>query len=350
MLSFANPEFFYLLLLVPAIAGLYMLERLARRRKLQAFGKIEQVENLMPDVSDKKPLVRLIIILVLLTVVVIMLARPRAGAVGKKTNSINGIEVVIAMDVSNSMNASSTSDPQGMSRMNRAKMIMEKLIDKLSNDKVALIVFAGKPYMQMPMTIDGQSAKMFLNSISTNMVPMQGTAIGAAIDLSTAAFSRNSKASKAIILITDAENFEDDAEDAAKRARKNGIQVNVIGVGTSEGSTIPTGNGQSMTNEDGEVIVTKLDEEKAEEIAKAGKGTYIQGNATDAAEVLEETLSKLASTNLSQESFSKNDEQFPVFAWIALILLIANVILLNNKNPWLAKQDLFKFKAKNDEK
>lgn len=350
MLSFANPEFFYLLLLVPAIAGLYMLERLARKRKLQAFGKIEQVENLMPDVSDKKPLVRLIIILVLLTVVVIMLARPRAGAVGKKTNSINGIEVVIAMDVSNSMNASSTSDPQGMSRMNRAKMIMEKLIDKLSNDKVALIVFAGKPYMQMPMTIDGQSAKMFLNSISTNMVPMQGTAIGAAIDMSAAAFSRNSKASKAIILITDAENFEDDAEDAAKRARKNGIQVNVIGVGTSEGSTIPMGNGQSMTNEEGEVIVTKLDEEKAEQIAKAGKGTYIQGNATDAAEVLEETLAKLASTNLSQESFSKNDEQFPVFAWIALILLIANVILLNNKNPWLAKQDLFKFKAKNDEK
>ena len=138
--------------------------------------------------------------------------------------------------------------------------------------------------------------------------------------------------------------------EAVYNGQPHGIQVNVIGVGTSEGSTIPMGNGQSMTNEEGEVIVTKLDEEKAEQIAKAGKGTYIQGNATDAAEVLEETLAKLASTNLSQESFSKNDEQFPVFAWIALILLIANVILLNNKNPWLAKQDLFKFKAKNDEK
>ena len=273
MFSFANPEFLYLLVILPVVAGLYLLERWSRKRKLAAFGREEQVRQLMPTVSSRKHIVRLTIILLLLAMAVIILARPRAGAARKSTGNVNGIEVVIAMDVSNSMNASSTSDPQGMSRLQRSKMIMEKLIDRLRSDKVALVVFAGKSYMQMPMTIDGQSAKMFLNGIKTSMVPLQGTAIGSAIDLSMTAFSKDSKASKAIIIITDAENYEDDA-----------------------------------------------------------------------VEVLDDTLKKLASTSLSQVTFTKNDEQFPVFAWIALALLIANVLLFNRKNPWLAKHDFFKFK------
>lgn len=349
MFSFANPEFLYLLLLLPAIAGLFLLERMARRRKLADFGRDDQVRQLMPDVSPRKPLVRLIIILLLLAMAIIILARPRAGAAKKQTGNVNGIEVVVAMDVSNSMNASSTSDPQGMSRLQRSKMIMEKLIDRLRNDKVALVVFAGKSYMQMPMTIDGQSAKMFLSGIKTSMVPTQGTAIGSAIDLSMTAFSKESKASKAIILITDAENFEDDAVDAAKRASHNDVQVDVIGIGTNEGAPIPTGNGDYMVDDSGQTIVTRLDEEKAQQIAKAGHGTYVQGNATDAVEVLDDTLKKLATTSLSQVTFTKNDEQFPVFAWIALVLLIANVLLLNRKNPWIAKHDFFKLREKRND-
>ena len=180
------------------------------------------------------------------------------------------------MDVSNSMNASSTSDPQGMSRLQRSKMIMEKLIDRLRNDKVALVVFAGKSYMQMPMTIDGQSAKMFLSGIKTSMVPMQGTAIGSAIDLSMTAFSKESKASKAIILITDAENFEDDAVDAAKRASHNDVQVDVIGIGTNEGAPIPTGNGDYMVDDSGQTIVTRLDEEKAQQEVMRESTTFFR--------------------------------------------------------------------------
>ncbi|MBR5087338.1 MAG: VWA domain-containing protein [Muribaculaceae bacterium] len=346
MFSFANPEFLYLLILVPLVAGLYFLERLSRKRNLDAFGKQEQVTQLMPDASTRKHLVRIIIILLLLTTVIIMLARPRAGAAKKSTGNVKGIEVVIAMDVSNSMDASSTSDPQGMSRIRRAKMIMEKLIDRLRNDKVALVVFAGKAYMQMPMTIDGQSAKIFLDGIKTSMVPTQGTAIGSAIDLSMMAFSHDSKAGKAIILITDGENFEDDASGAAKKARKNDIQVNVIGVGTKEGAPIPSGDGGFMTDDEGKTIITCLNEDGAKEIANAGKGIYVNGDATDAVDVLDETLQKHGTSNLAQATFTKNDEQFPVFAWIALFLLIANVILLNNKNPWLAKHDFFKLKAK----
>lgn len=346
MFSFANPEFLYLLVLLPVVAGLYMLERSARKRKLERFGRNNQVEALMPEASSRKPLVRLILILLLLATVIVMIARPRAGAAKKSTGNVKGIEVVIAMDVSNSMNASSTSDPQGMPRLQRAKMIMEKLIDHLRNDKVALVVFAGKAYMQMPMTIDGQSAKMFLGGIKTSMVPMQGTAIGAAIDLSMTAFSKDTKTSKTIILITDGENFEDDAVDAASKAQKNNIQVNVIGIGTSEGAPIPDGNGSYMINDDGQAAISQLNEEKAQQIAKAGKGIYVKGDATDAAEVLDDALKKLASTNLSQVTFTKNDEQFPVFAWIALILLIASVLLMNRKNPWLAKHDFFKLKEK----
>ena len=344
MFSFANPEFLYLLVILPAIAGLYLLERMARKKNMAAFGREEQVMQLMPDVSSRKPLVRLIIILLLLTMVIIILARPRAGAGKKSTGTTSGIEVVVAMDVSNSMNASSTSDPQGMSRLQRSKMIMEKLIERLHNDKVALVVFAGKPYMQMPMTIDGQSAKMFLNGINTSMVPLQGTAIGSAIDMASQAFTKESKASKSIILITDAENFEDDAVDAAKQASSNDIQVNVIGIGTSEGAPIPASDGGYMVDDSGQTVISSLDEEKAQQIAKAGGGTYVQGNATDAVEVLDDTLKKLSNSNLSQLTFTKKDEQFPVFAWIALVLLIANVLLLNSKNPWLAKHDFFNAK------
>ncbi len=346
MLSFANPEFFYLLVLLPLVAALYLLERASRKRKLARFGRNDQVAVLMPDVSSRKPLARLILILLLLATVIVMLARPRAGAAKKSTGNVKGIEVVIAMDVSNSMNASSTSDPQGMPRLQRAKMIMEKLIDHLHNDKVALVVFAGKAYMQMPMTIDGQSAKMFLGGIKTSMVPMQGTAIGSAIDLSMTAFSKDKKTSKTIILITDGENFEDDATDAASKAQNNGIQVNVIGIGTSEGAPIPAGDGSYMTDDTGQAAISRLDEDKAQSIAKAGKGIYVKGDATDAAEVLDDALKKLSSTNMSQVTFTKSDEQFPVFAWIALILLVANVLLMNRQNPWLAKHDFFKLKEK----
>lgn len=346
MLSFANPEYLYLLLLLPVVAGLYLLERTARKKKIELFGREEQVVKLMPEVSSRKHIVRITIILLLLATSIIILARPRAGAAKKSSGNVNGIEVVIAMDVSNSMNASYTSDPQDISRLKRSKMIMEKLIDKLRNDKVALVVFAGKSYMQMPMTIDGQSTKMFLNNIKTSMVPMQGTAIGSAIELSMSAFSKDSKASKAIILITDGENFEDDAVGAAKQAKSNDIQVNVIGIGSKEGAPIPTGNGSYMVDDNGETVVTTLDEEKAQQIAQAGNGTYVHGNATDAVDVLNDTLKKLASSNLSQVTFTKSDEQFPVFAWIALVLLIANVLLQNRKNPWIAKQNFFKLREK----
>lgn len=343
MFSFANPEYFYLLLLLPVIAGLYALERYKYKRKLTKYGNEKQVGELMPDASSRKPLTRLIIILLLLATVIVMLARPRAGEVTKEKGQVSGIEVAIAIDVSNSMNASSNGDENGISRLERSKMVMQKLIDHLRNDKVALVVFAGKAIMQMPMTIDGTSAKMFLNSISTEMVSYQGTNIESAIDLSMKAFSQDEKSSKAIILITDAENFNGDAVESAKAAHDKGIQVNVIGIGDKP-VPIPLHDGGYMLNDEGEIAHTSFNEENAMEIARAGGGTLVKGDATDAVNVLDETLKKLTSTNMSQVTYSKEGEQFPVFAWIALVLLIASCMLMMRKNPWLAKKNFFKRK------
>lgn len=348
MFSFANPEYFYLLLLLLAIAGLYALERFKYKRKLAKYGNEKQVRELMPEASSRKPLIRLIIILLLLATVIVMLTRPRAGEVSKEKGQVNGIEVVIAIDVSNSMNASSNGDENGISRLQRSKMVMEKLVDHLQNDKVALVVFAGKAFMQMPMTIDGTSAKMFLNNINTDMVPYQGTDIGSAIDLSMKAFSQEEKVSKTIILITDAENFSGDAAESAKTAHEKGIQVNVIGIG-DKAVPIPMPNGGFMLDDNGDVAMTRFNEDKAKEIANAGGGTFVKGDATDAVKVLDESLKKLASTNMSQITYSKEGEQFPIFAWIALALLIASCLLMMRRNPWLAKRNFFQRKEKNHE-
>lgn len=348
MFSFANPEFLYLLFILPAVVGLFLLDRWARKRKLERFGRQKQLQELMPDVSSRKPVARLVIILLLLATVIVMLARPRAGSMERIKGEVQGIEVVIAIDISNSMNASSTANNNDLSRLNRAKMVMEKLIDRMHNDKVGLVVFAGKAMMQMPMTIDGSSAKMFLKNISTDMMPLQGTNIADAINLSMHAFSQDEKVSRTIILITDAENFEGDAVEAAKKAHKKNIQVNVIGIGSSK-VPIPTNEGQGwMLDDNGEIAMTSFNEDQAQEIAKAGGGMLIKGDATDAVETLDKSLKKLSEGNLSQYSFSREDEQFPVFAWIALLLLIASIIMLNHKNPWLAKKNFFRRKVNNN--
>ncbi|WP_304646622.1 VWA domain-containing protein, partial [uncultured Muribaculum sp.] len=240
MFSFANPHLLYLLFLLPVVAGLYIIARIARRRKLMRYGRIATLTPLMPDASRYKPGIKLVLQLIAIAALVIVLARPRAGA-KEEVSEVQGIEVMICLDVSNSMLASSTDDPRGVSRLQRAKLVLEKLIDKLDNDKVGLIVFAGDAYTQLPITSDFVSAKMFLNSISTEMVPTQGTAIGAAIQMAMNSFTPDEDMQRAIIVITDGENFEDDPLAATQEAAKRGIQVDVIGLGSTKGALIPIG-------------------------------------------------------------------------------------------------------------
>jgi len=347
MFSFANPQYLYLLLLLPVAFLLFWASRRARRSNLMRFGRPDVVEPLMPEVSAYKPWIRLTLELLLLAMVIIILARPRAGS-SAQTTQVHGIEIMVAVDVSNSMRASSTGDPQDISRLDRSKMLLQKLFDSFDSDKVGLIVFAGNAYMQMPMTGDVPSAKLYLNGISTSMVPTQGTAIGEAIDMSMKGFSQNKTSQKTIVVITDGENFEDDAVAAARTASNHGVTVNVMGVGSADGAPIPMPDGSYLTDDVGEQVVTRFNGEQAEKIAKAGKGVYVDGNASDAVSTLHETLDKLAKTDLATVTYTQHDEQFPVFAWIALLLLVALILLQERKNPWLEKYTFFT-KEKQDE-
>lgn len=347
MFSFGNPEYLYLLLLLPVIVALYWLARRARSKNLKIFGQRIVADELMPDVSKYKPWIKLTLELVIVALIIVILARPRAGSKTEVTK-VRGIEVMLCVDVSNSMLASSTDDPKGVSRMQRTKLVMERVIDKLRDDKIGLIVFAGNAYTQMPITTDGVSAKMFLNEISTNMVPTQGTAIGAAIKLAMNSFTDNDKSQKAIIVITDGENHEDDAVAMAKSAKEKGIQVNVVGVGTVKGSQIPIEGGQLMKDDNGNVVTTRLNEQMAQDIATAGGGVYVPGNASDAVSTLNDQLQKLAKSDLKSVVYSQHNEQFPVFAWLALLFVVINVFVDESKNSWLRKYNFFTKDNKNE--
>lgn len=340
MFSFANPEYLYLLLLLPVVAGLFWLSQRAKAKKIAKFGRAGVVKGLMPEQSKYKPWIRLTVELVLLATIVVILARPRGGA--QETNTtMKGIEVMICLDVSNSMNAASDDDAPDVSRLQRSKQVLEKLIDRITGNKVGLIVFAGNAYMQMPITGDAQSAKMYLSSINTDMVPTQGTAIGAAINMACQCFSSNPRTQKTIIVITDGENFEDDAVSSAEDARKKDISVNVVGIGSVNGSPVPTADGEVLTDENGSPAISKLNEKGAMEIAKGGKGVYVNGTASDAVDALNDQLMKLSKTDLGSYNYSLESELFPIFAWIAFILLIAELFILDRKNPILKRFNFF---------
>lgn len=342
MFSFANPILLYLLILLPIVVGLFILAQNARHKKIKRYGCPQILAPLMPDASKYKPWIKLVLQLIAIAALVIVLSRPRAGAKEEVTN-VKGIEIMLCVDVSNSMLASSNDDSNGISRLQKAKYILEKLIDKLNNDKVGLIVFAGDAYTQLPITTDFVSAKMFLNSIETNMVPTQGTAIGAAIQMAINSFSPDSETQKAIVILTDGENFEDDALGIAQQAGKNGIQVDVIGLGSTKGAPIPlnVSRGEFLKDNSGRPVTTYLNEKMAQDIAKAGDGIYVSGNSGSVVSDIDNQLNTLASTDLERIVYTQSAEQFPVFAWIALIFLIVDVFILDRKIAWLKKINFF---------
>lgn len=341
MFSFGNPKILFLLLLIPAMFGLFLLARKARTKKLKRYGRLDVVLGQIPDASRYTPWIKIGVELLLVAVVIVILARPRAkGSSTLTSKMVQGSEIVVAMDISNSMLASSTNDADGISRLQQAKFIVEKLFDRMTNDKVGLVVFAGDAYVQMPITNDFSSAKMFLNSLSTNMVSNQGTAIGAAIETSMGLFSNNPKCQKSIVLITDAENHEDDAIAAAKAAKDKGVEIDVVGVGSSSPMPIPMGGGTYMSFNN-QLVRTAFNEQSAQEIAKVGTGVYVSGNNTSAVDILDDQLKKAKKTNMDKKVFSPADEQFPVFAWIALILLVTDILVSEKKISWLTKTNFF---------
>ncbi|MDE7388061.1 MAG: VWA domain-containing protein, partial [Muribaculaceae bacterium] len=309
MVNFAYPRLLWLLLVIPALAALYFASRYMRRRALRKFGRPDVIASLMPDVSAYLPALKLTISLLAIAALVVVLARPRS--MGKVTEeSQQGIEVMIALDVSNSMRASSTDDPRGVSRLQRAKHVLGRLIDNLGQDRVGLIVFAGEAYTQLPLTPDFMSAKMYLNDISTNMIQNQGTSIGAAIEVAMNSFSGATDVERAIVLITDAEDQIGDAESMAATAQSNGIEVDVIGLGSGKGAQIPLDNTYTnwLKDDDGRVVTTYLNEELAQQIARAGGGIYINGASPSALNELVKRLDEIKKSDLGTVTYSASDE------------------------------------------
>lgn len=343
MFSFAYPGYLYFFLLVPFFVLLYAWARYARTVKLKKFGKIDELKNLMPDYSPYKPPLKLSIEMAALILIVFAFARPWGGVKDEKTVK-EGIEVIIAVDASNSMLASATSEDKGTDRMRMAKLSLEKLINRLDNDRVGLIVYAGEAYTLIPVTNDYVSAKMFLNSIDPSQIDNQGTNIAAAINLATQSFSPDKKIGKALILITDAEELENQegVMAAARKAADEGIQLDVIGVGSSVAVPIPHQGGFMMNPQTGEPVRTALNEELASEIAQAGKGIYVNAANKDALSELDKQLDTVKKSSLESSFSAVHDELFGIFAVFALALLVLDIFVLDTKIAWLDKITFFK--------
>lgn len=343
MFRFAHPEYLFLLLLIPLLIGVFIYTSIQKRRNIAKFGNPDILAQLMPNVSKVRPQVKFYFQLAVVFLLAIVLAQPQFGLKQEKEKR-KGIEVMIALDVSNSMLAQDVLP----SRLENAKQVLSKLVDDMNEDKVGLVVFAGDAYTQLPITVDYVSAKMFLSSISPDLVPRQGTAIGSAIDLAIKSFGAKTDAGKSIILITDGENHEDDAIGAAKLAAENNIIVNVIGMGKTDGAPIPVPGTMSFRKDkDGNVVVSKLNEQMCKEIALAGKGIYVHADNTNGAyKVINKELDKLAKSDLKSTSYSEYNEQFQSFALLALFLLVLDSFIFDRKNKRLSKLKIFDLKDK----
>lgn len=338
MFRFADPTYLYLLIILPFIAAFYIYSNYRRRKNIRKFGDPELLAELMPDVSKHRPKVKFWLTFAALTLTIFLLARPQFGA-KMETVKRKGVEVVIALDISNSMLAQDVAP----SRLEKSKKLISKLVDELDNDKVGLIVFAGDAFTQLPITSDYISAKMFLESINPSLITTQGTAIGKAIDVAMRSFTPQEGVGRAIVIITDGENHEGGAVEAAQEAAKKGIRVFVLGVGSPDGSPIPAeGTNDFRKDKDGNVIVTRLNEQMCQEIAKAGDGIYIRVDNTNSAQrALNSEIAKMSKMDVESKVYTEFDEQFQAIAWIIFILLLAEMLILERKNPLFKNIKLF---------
>jgi Ca-activated chloride channel family protein len=341
MFRFGNINNLYFLIAIPVLLVLLVFVVYRKRKDLNRFGDREIIAQLMPEASSGRPVIKYVIQILAVIALIIGIARPQFGSKLREVKR-EGVEIIIALDVSNSMLAEDIQP----NRLERAKQAIAKLVDQMVNDKIGLIVFAGNAYIQMPITTDYVSAKMFLSTISPEIVPVQGTAIGSAIELGTKSFTPMAESSKALIVITDGENHEDDAVQAAQLAAEKGIKVHTIGIGLPEGAPIPVTNpsGQKtyLKDRDGNIVVSKLNERMLQQIAAAGNGVYIRSTDTRLGlNTVFDEINKMEKQEMDVRIYSDYDERFQYAFGLALILLLADLFILERKNRWLSKIKLF---------
>lgn len=338
MFRFESPIYLYLLVLIPLLALIRYLSYRNQKKRLCKFGEPSLLKALMPDVSRFRPSVKFWILQGALALLIVMLARPQMGTKINHEKRV-GIETIIAMDISNSMRAEDIVP----SRLDRSKMMVENLVDHFTNDKIGLIVFAGDAFVQLPITSDYVSAKMFLSSIDPSMMASQGTDIARAIEMASHSFTQEEGIGKAIVVITDGEDHEGGAVEAAEAAKKNGMRVYVLGVGSTQGAPIPVpGTGNYMQDNTGNTVMSALNEDMCKQVAQAGGGAYIHvENNSAAQEQLDNELDKLAKKETSTAVYSEFDEQFQAFGVLALLLLILEICIFDRRNPLLKHVSLF---------
>lgn len=338
MFRFENPAFLYLLIIIPVIIVIRLLEMRKRKLKLKKFGDLSLLKQLMPDVSSSRKSLKFWLMIAALALLIVMLARPQMGTKISQEKR-KGIEVIISLDISNSMRAEDVVP----SRLDKSKMLVENMVDNFTNDKVGLVVFAGDAFIQLPITSDYVSAKMFLQNTDPSLIATQGTDLAGAIELSSKSFTQQDKVGRAILIITDGEDHEGGAIEAAEKARKNGIRVFVLGVGSTKGSPVPDGNGGYMKDNSGQEVISALNEEMCKQVAQAGGGAYIHVDNTSLAQrQLNDELTKLQKCDISSVVYSEYDEQFQAVGILVLILLIIEMLILERKNPFFKKIKLFK--------
>ncbi len=339
MFRFEDPIYLWLLVLIPILALVRFISYRNQRKRLRKFGDPSLLKELMPDVSRFRPSVKFWLLLGALALMIVMLARPQMGTKINHEKRV-GIETIIAMDISNSMRAEDIIP----SRLDRSKMMIENLVDHFSNDKIGLIVFAGDAFVQLPITSDYVSAKMFLSSIDPSMIATQGTDIARAIEMATHSFTQEEGIGKAIIIITDGEDHEGGALQAAEAAKDAGMRVYVLGVGSVNGAPIPVpGTGGYMTDRSGNTVMSALNEDMCKQVAQAGGGAYIHvENNSAAQQQLDSELDKLAKKETTTTIYSEFDEQFQAVGVLVLLMLIIEICVLDRRNPLLKNLSLFK--------
>jgi len=341
MFRLAHKEFLYLFALIPFFTIIFLVMWSWKKRALKKFGQTALVQRLFADTSFVKPVIKFILLMIALAFLVAGITGPQVGSKLEEVKR-TGVDLVIALDVSNSMRAEDIRP----NRQERSKQAISHLIDQLRGDRIGLVVFAGEAYVQLPITTDYGAAKLFLSTIDNDMVPTQGTAIGKAINLAASSFSDSTRQHNAIIVITDGENHEDDAIEAAKKAHEKGIRVHTIGMGSPAGAPIPVfSNGVRVgfkQDENGQTVISRLDELALAQIAEAGNGKFVRAtNSDDGLGIIMKEIETMQKKEFSSKMFTDYEDQFQYFLFASLLFLLMEFLISERKSKWINNLNLF---------
>ena len=341
MIRFAHTEYLYALVLVLVFLLIFWMYSTWKKKAKKRFGDEQVIGGLMPTISTGKPVVKFILIIIAYVFLVFGIVNPQVGSKLEKVKR-EGIDLMLVLDVSNSMLAEDIRP----NRLERSKMAISNLVNRLEGDRIGIIIFAGKAYKQLPLTTDYSAAMLFLSAVDTKIVPTQGTAIGAAIDMATESFD-DKEHNKAIVVITDGENHEDDAVGAARAANEKGIKVFTIGMGLPDGAPIPNYNNYGTQtgfkkDKEGKTVITKLNEDMLRQIAAAGDGAYARANnATTGLRKIFEDISQIEKMEIETKQFTDYEDRFQIYLAAALVFLILELLIATRKARWAQRFNIF---------